>query len=137
MAPCLAACLQVKDIVLRQLALQCRISCRVLLRQGLQPGQAPTLPRPYLDCTQTLCVLSLQEDTLPGHWLHTAVLPEVLRWRHSAGTVAACRKAYRLGKWLSDLNTLRSTPVLTKAGALELLASGGEGVYYFVEQLTW
>ena len=49
----------------------------------------------------------------------------------------ACRKAYRLGKWLSDLNTLRNTPVLTKAGSLELLASGGEGVYYFVEQLTW
>lgn len=47
------------------------------------------------------------------------------------------RKAYRLGKWLSDLNTLRNTPVLTKAGSLELLASGGEGVYYFVEQLTW
>jgi len=42
-----------------------------------------------------------------------------------------------LGKWLSDLNTLRNTPVLTKAGSLELLASGGEGVYYFVEQLTW
>ena len=53
------------------------------------------------------------------------------------GAFAACRKAYRLGKWLSDLNTLRSTPVLTKAGSLELLASGGEGVYYFVEQLTW
>ena len=48
-----------------------------------------------------------------------------------------CRKAYRLGKWLSDLNTLRNTPVLTKAGSLEILASGGEGVYYFVEQLTW
>ena len=49
----------------------------------------------------------------------------------------AFRKAYRLGKWLSDLNTLRNTPVLTKAGSLEVLASGGEGVYYFVEQLTW
>lgn len=54
-------------------------------------------------------------------------------------TCVSCtsRKAYRLGKWLSDLNTLRNTPVLTKAGALEVLASGGEGVYYFVEQLTW
>lgn len=51
--------------------------------------------------------------------------------------LGACRKAYRLGKWLADLNALRNTPVLTKLGALELLANGGEGVYYFVEQLTW
>ena len=42
-----------------------------------------------------------------------------------------------MGKWLSDVNTLRNTPFLTKAGSLEILASGGEGVYYFVEQLTW
>ena len=47
------------------------------------------------------------------------------------------RKAYRLGKWLADLNALRNTPVLTKMGAFELLSNGGEGVYYFVEQLTW
>ena len=59
------------------------------------------------------------------------------RGHGSCFVYCACRKAYRLGKWLSDLNTLRNTPVLTKAGSLEVLASGGEGVYYFVEQLTW
>lgn len=47
------------------------------------------------------------------------------------------RKAYRLGKWLGDLNALRNTPVFTKLGVFEILANGGEGVYYFVEQLTW
>lgn len=60
-----------------------------------------------------------------------------LRLKEFESSIGTSRKAYRLGKWLSDLNTLRNTPVLTKAGSLELLASGGEGVYYFVEQLTW
>ena len=56
----------------------------------------------------------------------------------SCSQLDACnRKAYRLGKWLADLNALRNTPVLTKMGAFELLSNGGEGVYYFVEQLTW
>ena len=47
------------------------------------------------------------------------------------------RKAYRLGKWLADLNAIRKTPLTTRFSYLEILASGGEGVYYFVEQLTW
>ena len=96
-------------------------------------GKLLHLPSPTLTAHRPYCMQGLQEDVLPGRLLHKAVLC----WRHSAGASDACRKAYRLGKWLSDLNTLRSTPVLTKAGALELLASGGEGVYYFVEQLTW
>ena len=48
-----------------------------------------------------------------------------------------CRKAYRLGKWLADLNAIRKMPLTTRFSYLEILASGGEGVYYFVEQLTW
>ena len=48
-----------------------------------------------------------------------------------------CRKAYRLGKWLSDLNTIRKTPLSTRFSYLEILASGGSATYYFVEQLTW
>jgi len=47
------------------------------------------------------------------------------------------RKAYRLGKWLGDLNSVRKTPLSVRYSYLEILASGGEGVYYFVEQLTW
>jgi hypothetical protein len=48
-----------------------------------------------------------------------------------------CRKAYRLGKWLADVNTIRKTPLTTRFGYLEIMASAGEGAYYFVEQLTW
>ena len=47
------------------------------------------------------------------------------------------RKAYRLGKWLSDVNAMRKMPLTTRFAYLELLASGGSAVYYFVEQLTW
>ena len=46
------------------------------------------------------------------------------------------RKAFKLGKFLADANKLRRVragPLL----ALELLASGGNLVYLFVEQLTW
>ena len=49
----------------------------------------------------------------------------------------ARRKAYRLGKWLADVNAVRKTPLSVRYSYLEILASGGEGVYYFVEQLTW
>ena len=51
--------------------------------------------------------------------------------------LTTCRKAYRLGKWLADVNTIRKTPLTTRFGYLEIMASAGEGVYYFVEQLTW
>ena len=47
------------------------------------------------------------------------------------------RKAYRLGKWLADVNAMRKMPLTTRFAYLELLASGGSAVYYFVEQLTW
>ena len=53
------------------------------------------------------------------------------------GVILYCRKAYRLGKWLADLNAIRKMPLTTRFSYLEILASGGEGVYYFVEQLTW
>lgn len=49
----------------------------------------------------------------------------------------ARRKAYRLGKWLADVNAMRKMPLTTRFAYLELLASGGSAVYYFVEQLTW
>ncbi|KAK9804366.1 hypothetical protein WJX72_009381 [[Myrmecia] bisecta] len=52
-------------------------------------------------------------------------------------SIGVSRKAYRLGKWLANLNAIRKTPITTRYGALELLNNGGEGVYYFVEQLTW
>ncbi len=58
--------------------------------------------------------------------------------RHQADhRYCACRKAYRLGKWLANVNAIRKMPLTTRFSYLEWLASGGEGVYYFVEQLTW
>lgn len=49
----------------------------------------------------------------------------------------ASRKAYRLGKWLQNANALRKLPLTTPYGVLEWVSNGGEGLYYFVEQLTW
>jgi hypothetical protein len=51
--------------------------------------------------------------------------------------VSARRKAYRLGKWLANVNAIRKMPLSTRYSYLEWLANGGEGAYYFVEQLTW
>jgi hypothetical protein len=48
-----------------------------------------------------------------------------------------CRKAYRLGKFLQDVNDIRKIPSTTRTAMLETIAAGGEGVYYFVEQFTW
>lgn len=47
------------------------------------------------------------------------------------------RKAYRLGKFLGDVNTLRKTRLHAPFGALEWVAAGGECVYYFTDQLVW
>ena len=57
--------------------------------------------------------------------------------RLTRGSALVRRKAYRLGKWLADVNAVRKTPLSVRYSYLEILASGGEGVYYFVEQLTW
>ncbi|KAK9821987.1 hypothetical protein WJX81_003471 [Elliptochloris bilobata] len=59
------------------------------------------------------------------------------RLRDFEGSVGTSRKAYRLGKWLADVNAVRKTPLSVRYSYLEILASGGEGIYYFVEQLTW
>lgn len=48
-----------------------------------------------------------------------------------------CRKAFRLGKFLQDVNALRHSRTTGYLALLELVAYGGEGTYYFIEQLTW
>jgi Peroxisomal biogenesis factor 11 (PEX11) len=53
------------------------------------------------------------------------------------GGASAHRKAYRLGKFLQNLDKLQKTPATSRYWLLEVLANGGEGVYYFVEQFTW
>ncbi|XP_068653741.1 peroxisomal membrane protein 11A [Aristolochia californica] len=53
-------------------------------------------------------------------------------------SVGVSRKAFRLGKFIQDLNALRSSATDTTEGRiLALVAYGGEGVYYFVEQFVW
>ena len=47
------------------------------------------------------------------------------------------RKAYRLGKWLADLNKVRRLSLDNKRNLIEAGACLGEGVYYFAEQFTW
>lgn len=66
--------------------------------------------------------------SLFDRWL----LREVLK-----AAVYACRKAYRLGKFLQDYNELRKSKSTGWLAILELVAYGGEGVYFFIEQLVW
>ena len=47
------------------------------------------------------------------------------------------RKAYKLGKFLADVNKLRKVPIDDQLLYLELLANAGNCVYLFMEQLTW
>lgn len=49
-------------------------------------------------------------------------------------SVGLSRKAFRLGKFVQDVNALRAAAA---APPLVLLAYGGEGVYYFLEQFVW
>lgn len=52
-------------------------------------------------------------------------------------SVGVSRKAYRLGKFLQDVNSLRHSDTKDLTYFMELLAYGGEGVYYFLEQWVW
>ncbi|EFJ43205.1 hypothetical protein VOLCADRAFT_66153 [Volvox carteri f. nagariensis] len=52
-------------------------------------------------------------------------------------SVGVSRKAFRLGKFLQDVNSLRHSKTKDATIILELLAYGGEGIYYFIEQFTW
>eukprot|EP00877_Chromochloris_zofingiensis_P008013 jgi/Chrzof1/3465/Cz12g26170.t1 len=60
------------------------------------------------------------------------------RFEALQSNVGTSRKAYRLGKFLQDVNGLRK--VQTKApglAALEVITLTGEGIYYFLDQFTW
>lgn len=60
-----------------------------------------------------------------------------IRLKNFEASIGTSRKAYRLGKWLQNVNKFRKQPAKTPVGLLEMLSNGGEAVYYFVEQLTW
>ncbi|ONK63281.1 uncharacterized protein A4U43_C07F13350 [Asparagus officinalis] len=72
--------------------------------------------------------------------LSSSSLPKTLtpNLKSFDSSVGLSRKAFRLGKFVQDLNSLRlSNPSSPSDLALVLLAYGGEGVYYFIEQLVW
>ncbi|KAK7310449.1 hypothetical protein RJT34_07985 [Clitoria ternatea] len=53
-------------------------------------------------------------------------------------SVGVSRKAFRLGKFVQDLNAFRNSHRHSKRDLLlSLIAHGGEGIYYFVEQFVW
>nr|GMC99807.1 peroxisomal membrane protein 11A [Ipomoea batatas] len=53
-------------------------------------------------------------------------------------SVGVSRKAFRLGKFLQDINAFRGLSFTSPAHFfLALVAYGGEGLYYFVEQFVW
>ncbi|EXC07297.1 Peroxisomal membrane protein 11A [Morus notabilis] len=52
--------------------------------------------------------------------------------------VGVSRKAFRLGKFVQDVNALRNSHFDSKEElVLSVIAYGGEGLYYFVEQFIW
>ncbi|KAG8377741.1 hypothetical protein BUALT_Bualt08G0064500 [Buddleja alternifolia] len=66
--------------------------------------------------------------------------PLLSRLQSFESSVGVSRKAFRLGKFIQDVNVLRSTHFTSHSHlniALTLLAYGGEGLYFFIEQFVW
>ena len=77
--------------------------------------------------------------------LSSSILPHshplTRRLKSFESSVGLSRKAFRLGKFIQDVNALRSSAQEQNRDNhfyfLSLLAYGGEGIYYFVEQIVW
>lgn len=66
--------------------------------------------------------------------------PLAARLKSFESSVGVSRKAFRLGKFVQDVNALRSIQPASRSSLnlfLSAVAYGGEGLYYFVEQLVW
>ncbi|XP_073159445.1 peroxisomal membrane protein 11A [Henckelia pumila] len=64
--------------------------------------------------------------------------PLVTRLKSFESSVGVSRKAFRLGKFVQDVNALRSTHFTSSLSLiLSVVAYGGEGLYYFIEQFVW
>ncbi|TKY57740.1 Peroxisomal membrane protein 11A [Spatholobus suberectus] len=75
---------------------------------------------------------------LASSLLHSSHPTLSLRLKSFESSVGVSRKAFRLGKFVQDLNALRNSHPHSKHQLLlSLLAYGGEGLYYFVEQFVW
>ncbi|KAK8959965.1 Peroxisomal membrane protein 11-3 [Platanthera guangdongensis] len=74
--------------------------------------------------------------------LASSLPPKTLasRLKSFESSVGLSRKAFRLGKFIQDVNALRASagrPTSAVDLILSAAAYGGEGVYYFLEQLVW
>lgn len=72
----------------------------------------------------------------------SSVLPENRllfdRLKSFESSVGVSRKAFRLGKFIQDVNALRFSSLTSRQDLiLAVIAYGGEGLYYFVEQFVW
>ncbi|XP_031494924.1 peroxisomal membrane protein 11A-like [Nymphaea colorata] len=59
------------------------------------------------------------------------------RLRSFESSVGVSRKAFRLGRFVQDINVLKRSSLGSRKGILVLLAHGGEGVYSFLDQFVW
>ncbi|XP_065847966.1 peroxisomal membrane protein 11A [Euphorbia lathyris] len=74
--------------------------------------------------------------------LASSVLPESLilaqRLKKFESSVGLSRKAFRLGKFVQDINAFRNSHFDSREELIfSVIAYGGEGLYYFVEQFVW
>ncbi|KAL3845218.1 hypothetical protein ACJIZ3_002621 [Penstemon smallii] len=66
--------------------------------------------------------------------------PLLTRLKSFESSVGVSRKAFRLGKFVQDINALRTTTDHTDSNLnliLSIIAYGGEGLYFFIEQFVW
>lgn len=60
------------------------------------------------------------------------------RLKSFESSVGLSRKAFRLGKFVQDVNALRFSCFSSHQVLIfSIIAYGGEGLYYFIEQLVW
>ncbi|KAL3514607.1 hypothetical protein ACH5RR_027324 [Cinchona calisaya] len=71
--------------------------------------------------------------------LASSLLPDSqTRLKSFESSVGLSRKAFRLGKFIQDINTLRFSCFKSHQDLMfSIIAYGGEGFYYFVEQFVW
>lgn len=74
--------------------------------------------------------------------LASSLIPETLpvskRLKSFESSVGLSRKAFRLGKFVQDVNALRGSSFYSiEELILSVIAYGGEGLYFFVEQFIW
>ncbi|KAK4487767.1 hypothetical protein RD792_005558 [Penstemon davidsonii] len=66
--------------------------------------------------------------------------PLLTRLKAFESSVGVSRKAFRLGKFVQDVNALRTTTTHTDSNlnlVLLIIAYAGEGLYFFTEQFVW